>query len=66
MHKADAVGLSWSPDDQMLASCSLSGAIFIHKRQENGEFALLQSLSYGGMVKGIDWDPIGTFLACQV
>ena len=64
-HKADVVGLSWSPDDQMLASCSLSGTVFIHKREANGEFTPLRSLSHEGMIKGIDWDPIGTFLACQ-
>lgn len=64
-HQADLIALSWSPDGSLLASASIDGVLFIYDCK-NG-FNVIKMIKGGvnGMLKGISWDPLGVFLACQ-
>ncbi|KAJ7568686.1 hypothetical protein O6H91_01G044100 [Diphasiastrum complanatum] len=62
-HSADVVDLGWSPDDSMLASCSLDNTVRIWRTADGSSVTVLNS--HKSLVKGVAWDPIGSFLASQ-
>ena len=63
-HSGDILDLSWSPNDNWLASCSVDNTVVIWNAQKwNETVAILKG--HTGLVKGITWDPIGKYLASQ-
>jgi protein HIRA/HIR1 len=63
----DTVGVEWSPDGGLLASCGLDGTIFIWNAAPSSAqtvFARLEH-AHGGFIKGLAWDPAGQYLASQ-
>ena len=68
-HQLDVVDLVWSPDGQYLASCSLDSQAPICVWKLGGPTLLMQPFRVLGqkehtsLVKGIAWDPAGTYLA---
>ncbi|KAJ7559671.1 hypothetical protein O6H91_04G095700 [Diphasiastrum complanatum] len=62
-HSADVVDLGWSPDDSMLASCSLDNTVRIWRATDGSLVTVLSG--HKSLVKGVAWDPIGSFLASQ-
>ncbi|OWZ11587.1 hypothetical protein PHMEG_00015367 [Phytophthora megakarya] len=67
-HTMDVADVAWSPDDRMLATCSIDNTILIW---DIGVGALnevmtqpLQTLTgHNGWVKGVAWDPVGKYLS---
>ncbi|KAG1689414.1 hypothetical protein DVH05_002215 [Phytophthora capsici] len=67
-HTMDVADVAWSPDDRMLATCSIDNTILIW---DVGVGALsevmtqpLQTLTgHNGWVKGVAWDPVGKYLS---
>lgn len=66
-HQSDAVGVEWSPDGRVLASCSLDGTICLWNADPASAQTLLVRLEHAhrGFVKGLAWDPSGRLLASQ-
>jgi hypothetical protein len=63
-HANNVVDLGWSPDDSRLASASLDNAVCIWDASSGQR---LHTLDYHtSFVKGLAWDPVGTYLATQV
>ncbi|KAH9573919.1 hypothetical protein CY35_01G027300 [Sphagnum magellanicum] len=62
-HTADVVDLGWSPDDSLLASCSLDNTARVWQAATGSPVAVLTG--HHSLVKGLTWDPIGSFLATQ-
>lgn len=63
-HGNNVVDLAWSPDDARLASASIDNAVCIW---DPASGALLKRLDFHtSFVKGLAWDPVGTYLATQV
>lgn len=62
-HTADVVDLGWSPDDTMIASCSLDNTVRIWSSVNGSLISVLQG--HQSLVKGVAWDPVGSFLASQ-
>ena len=57
-HSNNVVDLGWSPDDSRLATASIDNAASGQR---------LKTLDYHtSFVKGLAWDPVGTYLATQV
>ncbi|KAE9030405.1 hypothetical protein PR001_g10003 [Phytophthora rubi] len=67
-HTMDVADVAWSPDDRMLATCSIDNTILIW---DVGVGAMsevmtqpLQTLTgHNGWVKGVAWDPVGKYLS---
>ncbi|KAG3022203.1 hypothetical protein PC120_g8260 [Phytophthora cactorum] len=67
-HTMDVADVAWSPDDRMLATCSIDNTILIW---DVGVGTLsevmtqpLQTLTgHNGWVKGVAWDPVGKYLS---
>ncbi len=61
------MGLEWSPDGRLLASCSLDGTICFWDSDPSSGQTLLTKLeqAHKGFIKGLAWDPSGRFLASQ-
>ncbi|RLM92152.1 protein HIRA isoform X1 [Panicum miliaceum] len=57
------VDLSWSPDDSTLASGSLDNTVHIWNMTNGICTAVLRG--HSSLVKGVTWDPIGSFIASQ-
>jgi protein HIRA/HIR1 len=57
------VDLGWSPDDSLLASCSLDNTARVWQAATGSPVAVLTG--HHSLVKGLTWDPIGSFLATQ-
>lgn len=57
------MGLNWSPDDSTLASGSLDNTIHIWNMSNGICTAVLRG--HTSLVKGVAWDPIGSFIASQ-
>ena len=55
--------LNWSPDDLILASGSLDNTIHIWDMRNGICTAVLRG--HSSLVKGVTWDPIGSFIASQ-
>lgn len=55
--------LNWSPDDLALASGSLDNTIHIWNMNSGMCTAVLRG--HSSLVKGVTWDPIGSFIASQ-
>jgi protein HIRA/HIR1 len=60
----DVADVAWSPDDRMLATCSIDNTILIWDVSAGGLSEVmtqpLQTLTgHNGWVKGVAWDPIG-------
>lgn len=62
-HRNNVTDLAWSPDDALLATCSLDNKIIVwdvktghvrHKLEDHASY-----------VKGLAWDPIGNYLASE-
>jgi WD40 repeat protein len=63
-HESDVSDLQWSPDQQYLASCGFDSKIFIW---DGTTFDRITAIStHTAFVKGLAWDPAGSFLATQV
>ncbi|CCI46150.1 unnamed protein product [Albugo candida] len=65
---SDVQDLAWSPDDRMLASCSIDNTILIWNVDPSSIQSIMsnpiRTLSgHNGWVKGIAWDPIGKYLS---
>jgi len=63
-HTGDVLGLNWSPDDKLLASCSVDNNIVVWDA-ENFPIAIKILRGHNSLVKGVCWDPIGSYLASQ-
>lgn len=62
-HSAGITDLSWSPDDDLLASCSLDSTVIIWDAITG---QLKHTLSeHTSFVKGVAWDPMGRYFASQ-
>lgn len=62
-HSAGIPDLSWSPDDSLLASCSLDNTVLIWDTTTGQlKHTLNQHTSF---VKGVAWDPMGRYFASQ-
>lgn len=62
-HEKDITGVCWSPDDMLLATCSLDNSIAIWDLANQKKLHVLKK--HNNFVKGIAWDPIGKYLASQ-
>ena len=65
MYTADVADVAWSPDDRMLAICSIDNTILIWDVGVVGGLSdittqPIQTLTgHNGWVKGVAWDPVG-------
>ncbi|RLN97122.1 hypothetical protein BBJ28_00010135 [Nothophytophthora sp. Chile5] len=62
--RADVEDVAWSPDDRMLATCSIDNSILvwdvgIGRLSEVMTRPLQTLLGHSGWVKGVAWDPVG-------
>jgi protein HIRA/HIR1 len=56
--------LCWSKNEQFLASGGLDKNIYIYSVQDN--FSVIKKITeHTGFVKGLSFDPVGTYLASQ-
>ncbi|CAH0479483.1 unnamed protein product [Peronospora belbahrii] len=67
-HTMDVADIAWSPDDRMLATCSIDNTILIWNVSVGGISEVmtqpLQTLTgHNGWVKGVAWDPVGKYLS---
>uniref|UniRef100_H3HDH6 Protein HIRA n=1 Tax=Phytophthora ramorum TaxID=164328 RepID=H3HDH6_PHYRM len=67
-HTMDVADVAWSPDDRMLATCSIDNTILIWDVGVGGFSEVmtqpLQTLTgHNGWVKGVAWDPVGKYLS---
>ena len=62
-HSSDVIDIAWSPDDSMLATCSLDNLVVIWDCRTGNQITTLRG--HTSFVKGVAWDPIGKFLATQ-
>ena len=63
-HSNNVVDLGWSPDDSKLASASIDNAVCIWDTATGHRLKTLDF--HTSFVKGLAWDPVGTYLATQV
>ncbi|PSC72094.1 HIRA isoform X1 [Micractinium conductrix] len=62
-HSNNVVDLGWSPDDKLLASCSIDNSVCIWDGTDGRR---LHTIDYHtSFVKGLAWDPVGSYLATQ-
>lgn len=62
-HTISALGVSWSPNDARIATCSVDNKINVWDVQEK---QLLMTLSHHqGHVKGVAWDPLDKYILSQ-
>ncbi|KAG6592740.1 Histone transcription regulator HIRA, WD repeat superfamily [Phytophthora cinnamomi] len=67
-HTMDVADVAWSPDDRMLATCSIDNTILIWDVGVGAVSEVmtqpLQTLTgHNGWVKGVAWDPVGKYLS---
>lgn len=60
--------MAWSPDDRMLATCSIDNTILVWDIGVAGVSAVMSQplrtlTSHTGWVKGVAWDPVGKYLS---
>ena len=68
---SDVADVAWSPDDRMLATCSIDNTILIWDVGLGGLTEVmtqpLQTLTgHNGWVKGVAWDPVGKVCGCRL
>ncbi len=61
----DVMDLAWSAKDQFLATCSVDNTIIIWNALKFPDI-LCRINAHAGLVKGVAWDPVGTYFASQV
>ncbi|CAK4483896.1 unnamed protein product [Aphanomyces euteiches] len=65
-HTMDVQDVAWSPDDRMLATCSIDNSILIWSMDQVSSVMThpIHHLSgHNGWVKGVAWDPVGKYLS---
>ncbi|CEG46322.1 Histone transcription regulator HIRA, WD repeat superfamily [Plasmopara halstedii] len=65
-HTMDVADIAWSPDDRMLATCSIDNTVLIWDVGAVSEVMTqpLQTLTgHNSWVKGVAWDPVGKYLS---
>ncbi|OQS00635.1 hypothetical protein ACHHYP_03257 [Achlya hypogyna] len=65
-HTMDVQDVAWSPDDRMLATCSIDNSILIWSMDQLSAVMThpIQHLTgHNGWVKGVAWDPVGKYLS---
>ncbi|TMW57476.1 hypothetical protein Poli38472_003401 [Pythium oligandrum] len=67
-HTMDVQDVAWSPDDRLLATCSIDNSICIWDVDTSNITPVmsqpLHTLSgHNGWVKGVAWDPVGKYLS---
>ncbi|DBA04179.1 TPA: hypothetical protein N0F65_004287 [Lagenidium giganteum] len=67
-HTMDVQDVAWSPDDRMLATCSIDNTILVWNVDISAISPVmsqpLRTLSgHNGWVKGVAWDPVGKYLS---
>ena len=60
-HTSDVTGISWAPDGQLLASCSVDTSVMIWDPIKGMVLQRLENA--GNFVTGVAWDPTGQYLA---
>jgi WD40 repeat protein len=60
----DVLHVAWSPDGTRLASCSFDNLVMVWQLSEQA--GAPRRLDLEGQVKGVEWDPVGKYLAAQV
>ncbi|KAJ0403686.1 hypothetical protein P43SY_003798 [Pythium insidiosum] len=66
-HTMDIQDLAWSPDDRLLATCSIDNTICIWDVDSTSITPVMNQplhtlSSHNGWVKGVAWDPVGKYL----
>lgn len=65
-HSMNVMGVCWSPDGKMLASCSLDNTLAVWLVENMEQPKLLHTIEgHKGLVKGLAWDPVGKYIASQ-
>ncbi|KAL7751856.1 HIR complex subunit [Sorochytrium milnesiophthora] len=59
---SDVIDLAWSPDNRLLASCSLDNAVAIWS---GTTFERVATFTHDSFVKGLSFDPAGKYLVSQ-
>lgn len=64
----DVQDVAWSPDDRMLATCSIDNTILVWDIGVGGVSAVMSQplrtlVGHTGWVKGVAWDPVGKYLS---
>lgn len=62
-HTREVTGISWSPDSQRIASCSLDGYLIVWDVKT---FSQLWSYKQSSEVLSVSWDPLNRFIATQL
>ncbi|KAF0698047.1 Aste57867_11295 [Aphanomyces stellatus] len=65
-HTMDVQDVAWSPDDRMLATCSIDNTILIWSMDQISSIMthpIHHLTGHNGWVKGVAWDPVGKYLS---
>jgi protein HIRA/HIR1 len=63
-HDSDVADLQWSPNQEFIASCGFDSKVCIWDGRTFDRITTITT--HTAFVKGIAWDPAGSFLATQV
>ena len=60
--------MEWSPDGNILSSCSLDGTICFWNCDPNSSQTLIGKIerAHSGFIKGLSWDPAGKYNTRQI
>ncbi|OHT08767.1 hypothetical protein TRFO_22687 [Tritrichomonas foetus] len=62
-HRRDVTSLSWSPDSQRIASCSIDGSLIVWDVKTNSQ---LWSYQMNIGIISVAWDPLNRFIVVQL